>query len=68
MYMRYGMQQCTYLEIDIHTARHVLSGTSFGEKGVEGIVSRAVGGGKGAVGVDAMLQAVELPAGVTNLG
>jgi hypothetical protein len=47
----------------------MLAGTSLREKGVEGVIAAANGlvGGHLPVGLDAMLQAVELPAGVADL-
>ncbi|KAJ8530535.1 hypothetical protein ON010_g14376 [Phytophthora cinnamomi] len=57
------------LEVDEHSARHVLASAGLGEEGVEGVVSTADGlvAGHLAVGLDAVLEAVELPAGVTGL-
>ena len=47
----------------------MLSGASLAEEGVEGVVAAADGlvGGHLTVGLDAMLQAVQLPAGVADL-
>jgi len=47
----------------------VFSGAGLGEEGVEGVIAAADGlvGGHLAVGLDAVLQAVELPAGVAHL-
>ncbi len=47
----------------------MLAGTSLGEEGVEGVISSSqrLVGGHLPVGLDAMLQAVELPAGVADL-
>ncbi len=58
-----------HLQIEKHAAWHVLSGTSLREKGVEGIITAANGLVRGhlAIGLDAVLEAVELPAGITNL-
>ena len=57
------------LEVDEHSARHVLSGAGLGEEGVEGVVAAAdrLVGGHLSVGLDAVLEAVELPAGVAHL-
>mmetsp|Transcript_26424 Transcript_26424/g.62713 ORF Transcript_26424/g.62713 Transcript_26424/m.62713 type:complete len:413 (+) Transcript_26424:283-1521(+) len=57
------------LQVDVHRAGHVLPGASLGEEGVEGVVSAAhrVVRGHLAVGLDAVLEAVELPAAVTGL-
>ena len=47
----------------------MLAGASLAEEGVEGVVTAADGlvGGHLTVGLDAMLQAVQLPAGVADL-
>ena len=47
----------------------VLAGTGLGEEGVEGVVFApdSLVGGHLAVGMDAVLEAVELPAGVAHL-
>jgi hypothetical protein len=57
------------LEIDEDAARHVLSGTSLGEEGVEGIIASSDGLVRGhlSVGLDAVLEAVQLPARISDL-
>ena len=57
------------LEVDVDGTRNVLAGASLGEEGVEGIVTSADGlvGGHLAVGLDAVLEAVQLPAAVAGL-
>ena len=47
----------------------MLAGARLGEEGVEGVVAAANGlvGGHLPVGLDAVLKAVELPAGVADL-
>ena len=57
------------LEVDEDAARHVLAGAGLGEEGVEGVVTAANGlvGRHLAIRLDAVLEAVELPAGVTDL-
>merc|ERR1719231_517945 len=57
------------LEVDEDAARDVLAGTSLREEGVERVVATADGLVRGhlAVGGNAVLEAVELPAGVTDL-
>ena len=57
------------LEVDEDAARHVLAGAGLGEEGVEGVVAAADGLVRGhlAIGLDAVLEAVQLPAGVTGL-
>jgi len=58
----------TGLEVDEDGTGDVLAGTSLGEEGGEGIVALTDGlGGEGAVGLNSVLEAVELPAGVTDL-
>jgi len=57
------------LEIEEHAAGHVLASASLREEGVEGIIAAANGlvGGHLAIGLDAVLEAVKLPAGITSL-
>jgi hypothetical protein len=57
------------LEIKVDGARHVLAGAGLGEEGVEGVIATADGlvGRHLAIRLDAVLEAVELPAGVTDL-
>ena len=57
------------LEVDEDGARHVLARAGLREEGVEGVVAAADGLVRGhlAVRLDAVLEAVELPAGVTGL-
>jgi len=57
------------LEIDKDGSGDVLACTSLGEKGVEGVVATADGLVRGhlAVWLDAVLEAVELPASITDL-
>merc|ERR1712070_1339728 len=57
------------LEIEEDAAGDVLASTSLGEEGVERVVTATDGliGGHLTVGLDTVLEAEELPAGVTNL-
>mmetsp|Transcript_63511 Transcript_63511/g.105937 ORF Transcript_63511/g.105937 Transcript_63511/m.105937 type:complete len:411 (+) Transcript_63511:505-1737(+) len=57
------------LQVQEDTPRHVLASTSLGEEGVEGIVLNTDGLVRWhrAIRLDTVLQAVQLPAGVTNL-
>lgn len=59
------------LEIDVDRARDVTPVGGLAEEGVEGVVAHvgldAIGGGESAVGHDAVLQAVQLPALVSGL-
>merc|ERR1711938_76359 len=57
------------LEVDVDRARHVLAGARLREEGVEGVVAAADGLVRRhlAVRLDAVLEAVELPAGVASL-
>jgi len=57
------------LEIEEDGAGHVLAGTGLREEGVESIVSASDGLVRGhlAIGLDSVLEAEELPAGVTDL-
>ena len=55
------------LQIDEDGTWDVLAGASLGEEGVEGVITTADGLVRGhlAVGLDAVLQAVQFPAGIT---
>jgi hypothetical protein len=57
------------LQVKEHSARDVFASTSFGEKGVEGIIATTDGfvGGHLTIGLDTVLEAVEFPAGITDL-
>jgi len=57
------------LEVDVDGAGHVLAGARLREEGVEGVVAAADGLVRGhlAVRLDAVLEAVKLPAGVADL-
>jgi len=57
------------LKVDEDGARDVLACARLSEEGVEGVVGDADGlvGGHLTVGLDAVLEAVELPAGVAHL-
>jgi len=57
------------LEIDHDTTGNMLACTSLGEEGVEGVVAAAnsLVGRHLAIRLDAVLEAVKLPAGVTGL-
>ena len=57
------------LQVDVHRTGDVLSRAGLAEEGVEGVVAPPHGlvGGHLAVGLDAVLEAVEFPASVTGL-
>ena len=57
------------LEVDVDSAGEVLSGTSLGEQGVEGIVTStdSLVGRHLAIRLNAVLEAVKLPAAVSGL-
>ena len=58
------------LQVHKHGPGHVLPRPGLREEGVEGVVSSPDGlvAGHLAIGLDAVLEAVELPTGVTYLG
>ena len=59
----------SHLQIQEHAARHVLAGTRLGEERVERIVTatdRLVGGHL-SIGLNAVLQAIQLPASIADL-
>ena len=45
----------------------MLASASLGEEGLEGVIPEGLIGGHVTIGLDAMLKAVELPTGVSNL-
>jgi len=57
------------LKVHHHAARHVLASAGFREEGVEGIITATDGliGGHLAIRLDTVLEAEELPAGITEL-
>ena len=57
------------LQVHKHGPGHVLPRPGLGEEGVEGVIASPDGlvAGHLAIGLDAVLEAVELPAGVTDL-
>jgi hypothetical protein len=57
------------LKVDEDGTGDVLSGTSLGKEGVEGVVTTTDGLIRGhlTIGLDSVLKTVELPAGVTDL-
>ena len=59
----------SWFQIDKDTSGHVLSGAGLAEEGVEGVVAAADGlvAGHLPVRLDAMLQAVQLPACIADL-
>merc|ERR1712107_441192 len=62
-----GLIDDSRLQIDEDSSWDVFAGSSLGEEGLEGVVPEGLVGGHVAVGLDAMFEAVELPAGVSNL-
>merc|ERR1719220_813902 len=55
------------LQIDEDCPWDVLASASLREEGLEGVIAEGLVGGHVAVGLDAMLEAVELPTGVSDL-
>jgi len=57
------------LQIDEDGTWHVFAGAGLAEEGVEGVITTADGLVRGhlTIGLDAVLQAVQLPAGITDL-
>ena len=58
-----------YLQIQKNAARHVLASTGLGEERVERVVTAtdSLVGGHLSIGLDAVLQAIQLPAGIADL-
>jgi hypothetical protein len=59
----------SWFQVEEDTSWDVLAGTSLGEEGVEGIITTTDGLVRGhlTVGLDTVFQAVEFPAGITDL-
>merc|ERR1712032_528508 len=55
------------LKINKDSPGHVLAGPSLGKEGLEGVIAEGLVAGHAAIRLDAVLEAVELPAGVTDL-
>merc|ERR1712213_240137 len=62
-----GLIDDSRLQINEDGSWDVLASSSLGEEGLEGVVPEGLVGGHVAVGLDAMFEAVELPAGVSDL-
>ena len=62
-----GLVNDSGLQIDEDCSWDVLASTGLGEEGLEGVIPEGLVGGHVAVGLDAMFEAVELPAGVSDL-
>ena len=55
------------LKVDKHGARHVLAAAGLSEEGAEAVVAHRLVGRHLAIGLDAVLEAVQLPAGIAHL-
>ena len=57
------------LQVDEHGTGHVLASAGLTEEGVEGVITASDGLVRGhlAIRLDAVLQAVQFPAGITDL-
>ena len=55
------------LQVNKDSSRNMFSTAGLGEEGLEGVVSKCLVRGHAAIGLDTVLQAVELPTGVSNL-
>ena len=62
-----GLVNDSGLEVHEDGPGHVLARSGLGEEGLEGVIPEGLVAGHAAIGLDAVLEAVELPAGVTNL-
>ena len=62
-----GLVNDSGLQIDEDCSWDVLASASLGEEGLEGVIPEGLVGGHVAIGLDAMLKAVELPTGVSDL-
>ena len=62
-----GLVNDSWLQVNEDSSWNVLSASGLGEEGLEGVISEGLVRGHAAIGLDSMLEAVELPTGVSNL-
>merc|ERR1719432_485297 len=62
-----GLVDDSWLQIDEDCSWDMLASASLGEEGLEGVIPEGLVGGHVTVELDAMLKAVELPTGVSDL-
>ena len=62
-----GLVDDSWLQVNKDSSWDMLSASSLREEGLEGVVSKGLVRGHAAVRLDTVLQAVELPTGVSNL-
>jgi len=62
-----GLVNDSGLQVNKDSSWNMFSATSLREEGLEGVVSKCLVRGHAAIRLDTVLQAVELPTGVSNL-
>ena len=62
-----GLVNDSGLQVNKDSSWNMFSATSFREESLEGVVSKCLVRGHAAIRLDTVLQAVELPTGVSNL-
>merc|ERR1719464_1171715 len=62
-----GLVNDSGLQVNKDSSWNMIAATSFREEGLEGVVSESLVRGHAAIRLDTVLQAVELPTGVSNL-
>ena len=62
-----GLVNDSWLQVNEDSSWNMLSASGLGEEGLEGVVPKCLVRGHTTIRLDSMLQAVELPTGVSNL-
>ena len=62
-----GLVNDSRLQVNKDSSWNMIATSSLGEEGLEGVVPKCLVRGHAAIGLDSMLEAVELPTGVSNL-
>ena len=62
-----GLVNDSWLQVNEDSSWNMIATSSLGEEGLEGVISEGLVRGHMTIRLDAMLEAVELPTGVSNL-
>ena len=62
-----GLVNDSWLQVNEDSSWNMLSASGLGEEGLEGVVPKCLVRGHAAIGLDSMLEAVELPTSIANL-
>ena len=62
-----GLVNDSWLQVNEDSSWNMIATSSLGEEGLEGVISEGLVRGHAAIGLDSMLEAVELPTSIANL-